>query len=733
MRSILHLRSYRSENRDPRSKKRVCIPISLIAVATLIAVSLSIGVVSSQILISSAWAAESSSIVSLRDQEEHIRKMKLKHGGFSGDVEKKIEIADYYYQECCKGGRRKSLYENEAIEAYTWYSMVVLQQVNSELLSTGTKRPKVLATDLRHAERQIKRLIGKFPNLERGPAKWIADRQITQNYSGSMNPEAHYILAMLYKQGIHLTQNNYEAYVWANVAQMLGHPNANATFVENYGKDILVSQIGTAQLEAKLHVQKWQETVKSKGQMTGSAGILGGIFGNRGGASSGIWSTDAQTSRAGTAGGSSQRDLNKDGPSDFNASRSALDRGDSFLAVGDTAKAKASYEKAIANAPRSRSALDASRQLQALALTCSINVDRQLRSQTFNENRVHEEITWRRIQHALKALGYYTENVDGVPGPVTRNAVRAYQRKDLNADETGYLSADQTVELMCAAAEDVRDADSQIQLGIMYARGIGLSCNTAAAHAWFQKAADQGHPTALYNLGLMYLEGFYDKTSRDKAPRKVQNSEMARSFFREAHGRGHPYAQTMLAKVSAGQSPEYTRNSRERIIGCVDYAADDAIERNLVYHQSEIEALYTAVIALPEAVVLADRCTMGRQNYDGKAHSLGSLNVVIEKSNGEYDSKTVTDLSRYEAGKDFRKLADEIARESDVFPETNKKTKAVEFLNYLRQKGQTDEADTDTNMAKMKWLLDQFEMAYEQCPTGSFEKDDFLGIKVRKD
>ena len=51
------------------------------------------------------------------------------------------------------------------------------------------------------------------------------------------------------------------------------------------------------------------------------------------------------------------------------------------------------------------------------------------------------------------------------------------------------------------------DANSQYNLGLLYARGQGVAQDYKQALTWYQKAAEQGVPAAEYNLGVMYANG----------------------------------------------------------------------------------------------------------------------------------------------------------------------------------------------------------------------------------
>ena len=56
-------------------------------------------------------------------------------------------------------------------------------------------------------------------------------------------------------------------------------------------------------------------------------------------------------------------------------------------------------------------------------------------------------------------------------------------------------------------AADQGHASAQLNLGVMYARGDGVTQDYAEAERWFLKAAEQGDVDAQYNLGVMYANG----------------------------------------------------------------------------------------------------------------------------------------------------------------------------------------------------------------------------------
>jgi uncharacterized protein len=51
------------------------------------------------------------------------------------------------------------------------------------------------------------------------------------------------------------------------------------------------------------------------------------------------------------------------------------------------------------------------------------------------------------------------------------------------------------------------DPESQCRMGILYARGKGVTRDEAVAADWFRKAAEQGFAEAQYILGVMYVHG----------------------------------------------------------------------------------------------------------------------------------------------------------------------------------------------------------------------------------
>ena len=89
----------------------------------------------------------------------------------------------------------------------------------------------------------------------------------------------------------------------------------------------------------------------------------------------------------------------------------------------------------------------------------------------------------------------------------------------------------------CSRAAEQGDAKAQYNLGVMYAKGKGVSKNAREAVKWFRLAAEQGYAAAQTGLGLMYAEG--------KGVSK--NDREAAKWFRLAAEQGFAKAQYNLA------------------------------------------------------------------------------------------------------------------------------------------------------------------------------------------
>ena len=81
------------------------------------------------------------------------------------------------------------------------------------------------------------------------------------------------------------------------------------------------------------------------------------------------------------------------------------------------------------------------------------------------------------------------------------------------------------------------DANAELQLGILYAKGDGVKQDYDTAGKWFRASASQGLPRAQYDLGVLYERG-------RGVP--LDLTEAANWYLKGAQG-GHPLAQYNLA------------------------------------------------------------------------------------------------------------------------------------------------------------------------------------------
>ncbi|KAI8374477.1 uncharacterized protein BYT42DRAFT_499505 [Radiomyces spectabilis] len=82
------------------------------------------------------------------------------------------------------------------------------------------------------------------------------------------------------------------------------------------------------------------------------------------------------------------------------------------------------------------------------------------------------------------------------------------------------------------------DTDGEFQVALMLSNGQGVPCNRKDAYTWYEKAAQKGHRTALYSLGLYHAKGLAGC---------ARSLDQARTYFEKAAQLGLPKAMTSLA------------------------------------------------------------------------------------------------------------------------------------------------------------------------------------------
>src|SRR5580704_8089110 len=58
------------------------------------------------------------------------------------------------------------------------------------------------------------------------------------------------------------------------------------------------------------------------------------------------------------------------------------------------------------------------------------------------------------------------------------------------------------------AAADKGQPEAQYDLGLLYAKGLGVQRDLQVAQQWYEAAATQGNAQAEYSLGQMYAQGW---------------------------------------------------------------------------------------------------------------------------------------------------------------------------------------------------------------------------------
>jgi TPR repeat protein len=215
-----------------------------------------------------------------------------------------------------------------------------------------------------------------------------------------------------------------------------------------------------------------------------------------------------------------------------------LARGDAALSGDDIRRARAFWQRAIDRGRRhgAQASIIAQKRLQSYTLTCYPR-DRNLKRMSNDYVALQGDLVdMRAIQQALYSLGHYDGPANGSLGPLTRAAIRKFQR-EMAFDETDTLTPRQTVYVICNAAQIARDPSSQNILGIMYATGLGVRLNIDLALEWLRTSSGRRYNKATYHLAVIYGTGIVLKSYRlCDIPR---NLEQADQYLREAAAQGN--------------------------------------------------------------------------------------------------------------------------------------------------------------------------------------------------
>ena len=132
------------------------------------------------------------------------------------------------------------------------------------------------------------------------------------------------------------------------------------------------------------------------------------------------------------------------------------------------------------------------------------------------------------------------------------------------------------------------DAVAQYILGVMYAKGRGVTQDYAEAVRWYRKAAERGYAKAQYNLGFIYSKGRGGPQDYGTAVR----------WLRKAAEQGDSEAQNNLAYIFATASDGRYRNGPEAI----RYAKQAVAHADTAAVRDTLAAAYAAAGQFDNAV-----------------------------------------------------------------------------------------------------------------------------------
>jgi len=142
-------------------------------------------------------------------------------------------------------------------------------------------------------------------------------------------------------------------------------------------------------------------------------------------------------------------------------------------------------------------------------------------------------------------LGEHYETGVGVPQDFIE-AARWYIKAMINRSDNS-REAEARLEAIykdAVAVEKMRqaaikgDADAQYVRGKMYQSGVGEKYDIKEAKKWYLRAAEQGHPEALYRIAMSYMT--------DPSLSKDQKDKESAKWMLKAAEHSHPFGQGML-------------------------------------------------------------------------------------------------------------------------------------------------------------------------------------------
>lgn len=398
-------------------------------------------------------------------------------------------------------------------EAFTWHTLAI---INTNLLtdteSEGYAR-QTAAKKSSENERLALRALMTEEELD------VARRTVVALYERK-GPQGLFELAQLFANGTGLDKNPVEAYRYYVIASFFGSKDAiNAR--DALARTIQPAQVAAAQRAAAAwkgadgavivpeYAKAVEPPVADKAPVVTAPGITSQLPAP---ASSPVPATGESK-----PGESKPGDLKDSGPKPETAQSEAPKE------TAETTKAPEGGSKAEtpAAAP-SESEAKLKAEVQRLAAITIVALDKSSTDTAA-------------AQQALRVLGHFRGRPDGRFGGRTTRAIMAFQR-NAGWRRTGSLTQEQFVSLLVQAARR-EDAASQLNLGILYAKGRFAPLDGLKALEQLKPAARQGLSEAHYQVGVIYRDGI------GGVPKDVT---LAAFHFREARKRKHPLAEQAL-------------------------------------------------------------------------------------------------------------------------------------------------------------------------------------------
>ncbi len=218
-------------------------------------------------------------------------------------------------------------------------------------------------------------------------------------------------------------------------------------------------------------------------------------------------------------------------------------QGDARIASGDRNSLEGALElwqQAVEEGIEigAQASLTAQKRIQMYTLTC-------LFAENLSGIEIDPLVSVRARQQALTALGYYPGPLDGRLTPLTRSAIRRFQR-EMAWNETGDLKPRQIIYLMCNGAETARDPVTLTRLSLMYIAGAGVERNLGYARKFLTDASPR-YSEATFLLSLFYGTGHCQFAPKDP--------DRADQFLKEAADQKHSTAAELLRVYGAIPNP----------------------------------------------------------------------------------------------------------------------------------------------------------------------------------